>query len=80
MSSIEISSKFNLSSDSGLVVFTGNGCSSCGSLKRQLTEKSVNYTEYNVHENEAAASFLRNKGYRTLPMVFMNGQPAQLNG
>ncbi len=73
-------SNFNLSPDSGLVVFSGNDCGKCESLKLQLNTKKVPFTEYNVHDNADAAEFLRSKGYRGIPVVFLNGKPAVLNG
>lgn len=73
-------SKFTLSNDSGFVVFSGNGCSKCTSLKNKLNASKVEFTEYNVHENSDAADFLRSKGLLGIPVVFINGQHAQLNG
>jgi len=71
---------FSLAPDSGLVVFTGNGCQKCDTLKTQFKTKQVPFTEYNVHDNADAAEFLKSRGYRGIPVIFLNGQPAKLNG
>ena len=64
----------------GMVVFLGKCCSMCESLKRQLDSKSKTYVEFNVHENADAAEYLRGLGLRGLPVVFIDGKQARLNG
>lgn len=64
----------------GLVVFTGNDCPRCTTLKRVLSENNKQYTEINVHENADALLFLQSKGLRGIPVMFFDGErTTQLN-
>lgn len=65
----------------GYVVLTGPGCPKCDTLKRQLTESGITYTEINVRENKDAHLFLVEQGFRSIPQLYINGvHSQQLNG
>lgn len=58
---------------SGYVVFSGDGCKACETLKEKLKVKSIPYTEFNVYENDEALEFMLSRGLRGIPQLFING-------
>lgn len=60
--------------DKGLVVFSGDGCSSCVSLKEKLNNKGLEYTEFDIWKDDEALSFLMTKGLRGIPQLFLDGK------
>jgi glutaredoxin len=51
-------------------IFTSENCPRCTTLKSILESKQITPIEVNVRANESAAMFLRNKGYRGVPVLF----------
>lgn len=64
----------------GYVIFTGPGCYRCEKLKKDMHDLNLSYTEVNVREDLQALAFLKSLGYGALPQLFLNCQPATLNG
>lgn len=58
-------------------VYTTNVCPYCVRAKRLLDAKGVDYTEIDVTGDDAARMALVEKsgGRRTVPQIFINGQP-----
>jgi glutaredoxin len=58
----------------GLVVFSKNNCPACNQLKDKLKFQNKVFTEINIQENSAAQEFIINKGFRSMPVVFLDGE------
>lgn len=58
----------------GYVVFSGDGCSRCVTLKDTLKARDIPYTEYDVYENQDALDFILSKGLRGIPQLFQDGE------
>lgn len=57
----------------GLVVFSAPSCPKCDVTKRQLKEQNRTFTEINIREVADAADLLRSMGFRSLPVIFEDG-------
>jgi glutaredoxin len=57
----------------GLVVFSKYNCPACVTLKSRLSFAKMDYTEVNIEDVPEARSFLINKGFRSMPVVFSDG-------
>lgn len=64
----------------GYVVFSGDGCKACITLKDVLNSKGIPYTEYNVYEYDEALAFLVSKGLRGIPQLFIDGMLSNKDG
>lgn len=58
----------------GLVVFSKNNCPACNQLKDKLKIQNKVFTEINIQENSSAQEFIINKGFRSMPVVFLEGE------
>lgn len=58
----------------GLVVFSKNNCPACDTLKNKLAEQNKPYFEYKVDEDDSVRDFVISKGFRSMPVVFLNGE------
>lgn len=58
----------------GLVVFSKDNCAGCVQLKRKLESQDKPYFEYKIDENQEAANFVISKGFRSMPVVFLDGE------
>ena len=58
-------------------IYTRAGCSFCRRAKRVLEGKGVAFTEFRVDEDEAALNTMieRSNGRRTVPQIFIDGDP-----
>jgi glutaredoxin len=61
--------------DNGLVLFSKEGfCPNCIKLKAKLQSKGKEYTEYKVDKDAEAYTFLRSKGYSSVPIMMLDGE------
>jgi glutaredoxin len=61
--------------DNGLVLFSKEGfCPNCIKLKAKLQSKGKEYTEYKVDKDMEAYTFLRSKGYSSVPIMMLDGE------
>lgn len=58
-------------------IYTWSRCPFCIRAKRLLDQKGVDYTEYMIDGDEAARSKMAKRagGRRSVPQIFINGQP-----
>lgn len=57
----------------GYVVFSGDGCKACITLKDVLNSKGIPYTEYNIWKDGDALKFMSHQGLRSIPQLFKDG-------
>lgn len=62
----------------GLVVFSKNNCPSCVTLKDKLNGQGSSYFEFRIDEDENARDFVISKGFRSMPVVFLDGEPVSV--
>lgn len=60
--------------DQGLVVFSGEGCTACETLKATLKNKELTYKEYDIWKDTEALTFLMSQGLRGIPQLFLDGK------
>jgi glutaredoxin len=61
--------------EEGLVVFSKQGfCPNCVKLRAKLQSKGAVYTEYKVDVDTEAYTFLRSKGFSSVPVMFLDGE------
>lgn len=57
-----------------VVVFTSNTCPHCHTAKEYLTQKGVEFTERNVHEDPNARKELMQKKIMGVPAIFIDDE------
>lgn len=63
----------------GYVVFSKSVCPNCVTLKNRLISQGVTFTEIKVDEDDNARSFLISKGYRSVPVLYVDGEYVPVN-
>ena len=70
----------------GTIIYTKNNCQSCRFTKLHMANMGVTYEERNVDENDAYMQEALDTGYKSMPIVVLNGrviasgfQPDKLN-
>ena len=70
-----------------MILYTKNNCAQCRFTKLHMQNMGVTYEERNVDENEAYMQDAIDTGYKSMPIVLLNGvviasgfQPDKLNG
>ena len=70
----------------GTIIYTKNNCQSCRFTKLHMQNMGVTYEERNVDEDEAYMQEAIDTGYKSMPIVVLNGeviasgfQPDKLN-
>lgn len=59
-----------------VVIYTTSYCPFCTSAKQLLDNKKVNYTEISIDDDPVKREEMISKsGRRTVPQIFINGQP-----
>ena len=53
-------------------LYTQNNCPYCVMMKEKLDGWGMNYQLINVSENLEAKSFLKDRGHRTVPLLYYN--------
>ena len=56
-----------------VIIYTGPACTYCGAAKHLLSEKKVDYTEFNIATDPAKLIEMqeRTKGAKTIPQIFI---------
>ena len=69
-----------------MIIYTKNNCQSCRFTKLHMQNMGVTYEERNVDENEAYMQEAIDTGYKSMPIVVVDGrviasgfQPDKLN-
>lgn len=55
-------------------VFTKENCMPCKMTKKWLANNDINFIEVSVDNDESALAWLIENNYRTMPVVFKNGE------
>lgn len=63
----------------GYILFSGDGCANCKSLKEKLNNKNIEFKEYDIWENADALKFIVSKGYKTIPQLFKDGEKVEVD-
>lgn len=62
-----------------LKIYTKPGCQYCTAAKAFLKENDIAYEEIDITADPTAVDFLRNQGFKSLPVLFAGDEPL-LNG
>lgn len=62
-----------------LTIYTKPGCQYCTAAKQYLDQNDINYNEVDVTQHEDKIEWLRNQGFKTLPVIFAGEEPL-ING
>lgn len=57
-----------------LTVYSKDYCPYCVKAKDYLKKGNIDFVEINVTHDEEARNFLREKGHRTVPQIYQNGE------
>ena len=57
-----------------LTVYSKTVCPYCVNAKNFLKAKGIEFSEINIEENEEARQFLKDKGHRTVPQIYKDGE------
>lgn len=57
-----------------IIVYSKPNCMQCSFTKKYLDEKSIRYTAYDVYENEQALKTVEDLGFKSLPVVVIEGE------
>lgn len=64
---------------SGYVVFSKSVCPNCVTLKQRLITKNIPFIEIKVDEDTEAREFLVGQGFRSVPVLFVDGENIPVN-
>ena len=53
-------------------IYSHDRCGYCKRAKALLDRLGVEYTEYNIYEDEDAMAVMREGGHRTVPQIFID--------
>lgn len=56
-----------------VTIYTSSSCSHCVTAKKYFSSKGINYTEKNVSHDKNAKKELMAMGYRSVPIIVING-------
>lgn len=62
-----------------LTIYTKPGCQYCAAAKQYLNDNGIEYNEIDITLNEDKADWLRNQGFRSLPVIYAGDEPL-ING
>ncbi len=62
-----------------LTLYTKPGCQYCAAAKQYLNESGIDYVEIDISIHEDKADWLREKGFKTLPVIYACEEPL-ING
>ena len=55
-------------------IYTSNNCGYCHMAKEFFKENNIEYIEHNISEDLEAKKALIKKGYRSVPVIDINGE------
>lgn len=58
----------------GTIIYTKNNCAQCRFTKLHMQNMGVTYEERNVDENEVYMQEALDTGYKSMPIVVLNGE------
>jgi glutaredoxin-like protein NrdH len=58
-----------------ITLYTKPGCQYCIAAKTYLKEQGIEFKEIDITLDESVAQFLRDKGFRTLPVIYGCEEP-----
>lgn len=53
-----------------ITIYTKNGCVQCKMTKKYLQEHNINFEEKNINTDPNAVDYLKDLGYRSVPVLF----------
>ena len=56
-----------------VVVYSKTVCPNCVTLKNQLKSKGIEFTEIKVDEDMKALAYLKQQGFRAVPVLMKDG-------
>lgn len=62
------------------IIYTGPNCQACKQLKRFFQKEGIHFDELDVSTNEVAHRYLKERGYKTLPVTVIPGIPEPIPG
>jgi len=62
-----------------LTIYTKPGCQYCTAAKQYLDQNGINYNEVDITQHEDKIEWLREQGFKTLPVIFAGEEPL-ING
>ena len=57
-----------------VVIYSKNNCMQCKMTKRFLKENDINFEERNVNEQPQYLDYLKNQGFKSVPIVFAENE------
>lgn len=63
----------------GYVMFSKSVCPNCVTLKQRLITKNIPFTEIKVDEDTEAREFLVVQGFRSVPVLFVDGENVKVD-
>jgi len=57
-----------------LTVYSKTVCPFCVNAKNYLKSKDIPFEEINIEEDDQARQFIVDKGHRTVPQIYFNGE------
>ena len=57
-----------------LTIYSTPNCSHCRDAKQYLTSLAVPFTDVNLHEDTEAMNFVRSRGHRSVPQIYLGEQ------
>jgi len=57
-----------------LTVYSKTVCPYCVNAKNLLKSKDIPFEEINIEQDEAARQFILDKGHRTVPQIYFQGE------
>lgn len=57
-----------------LTVYSKTVCPFCVNAKNYLKNKNISFEEINIEQDEQARQFILEKGHRTVPQIYFQGQ------
>jgi len=62
-----------MNADQTLFVYSQGNCPACVSLKERLMAANTDFNEVRIDKDPAGLQFLKDKGIRTVPVMFRDG-------
>ena len=63
-----------------LIVYSKKDCVFCDRAKSLLVQKGIEFQEIKVDEDQQARDFVVDKGHRTVPQIYFDGELLVENG
>ena len=57
-----------------VIIYSGSGCSACAAAKDYFKKNGIEYIEFNVNEDSAAMTFLRQRRIISIPYIIIGDE------